>query len=97
MRAGTGVILALLLSRAAMAADDPVPLKPGTGAEAASGYCNTCHTSDYIIMNSMFLSAAAWKAEVTKMRTAFNAPIGDSVAAEIAAYLAENYAVTGKP
>nr|WP_294521905.1 hypothetical protein [uncultured Rhodopila sp.] len=97
MRAGAGVILALLLCRAAMAADAPAPLKPGEGAEATSGYCNACHTSDYIVMNSVFLSPAAWKAEVTKMRTAFGAQIDDGVAAEIAAYLAANYGVAAKP
>jgi mono/diheme cytochrome c family protein len=93
MRVGTCVILALLLGRVAVAADAPVPLRPGKGVEAASGYCNACHTTDYIIMNSMFLTEAAWKAEVTKMRTAFGARIDDSAAGEIAAYLAENYAV----
>jgi uncharacterized protein (DUF697 family) len=48
-------------------------------------------------MNSMFLTPAAWKAEVTKMRTAFGAQIDDDIAAEITAYLAANYAVPGKP
>jgi hypothetical protein len=43
-------------------------------------------------MNSVFLSPAAWKAEVTKMRTVFGAPIDESTAADIAAYLAANYA-----
>lgn len=97
MRLGACVILALLLGRGAVAASAPAPLKPGEGAEATSGYCNACHTSDYIIMNSVFLSGAAWKAEVTKMRTAFGAQIDDSVAAEISAYLAANYAVPAKP
>jgi hypothetical protein len=86
-------VSALMLCRAAAASDTPNPLKPGEGADAANGYCNACHTSDYIIMNSLFLSSAAWKAEVTKMRTAFGAQIDDSVAADIAAYLAANYAV----
>jgi mono/diheme cytochrome c family protein len=86
------MLLALLVGRAALADDTPVPLKPGAGAEAASTYCNACHTSDYIVMNSVFLSPAAWKAEVAKMRTAFGATIDDSTAAEITAYLAANYA-----
>lgn len=97
MRAGSAVILALLLCRAATAADAPAPLQPAKGAEAAGRHCNTCHTSDYIVMNSLFLTAAAWKDEVTKMRTAFGARIDDSVAADIVAYLAENYAVAAKP
>jgi mono/diheme cytochrome c family protein len=97
MRAGICILLALTLCRAAVAADAPAPLKPGKGAEAASEYCNTCHTSDYIVMNSMFLSAAAWQAEVTKMRSAFGARMDDNVAAGIAAYLADNYAAAGTP
>nr|WP_294531258.1 hypothetical protein [uncultured Rhodopila sp.] len=90
-------ILALLLCRVAVAADAPTPLKPGEGAEAATGYCNACHTSDYIIMNSVFMSPAAWKSEVAKMRAAFGAQIDDGVAAKIAAYLAANYGVAAKP
>lgn len=89
--------LAVLAGHAAMAAETPLPLKPGSGVELVSAYCNVCHTSDYIIMNSPFLSPAAWKAEVTKMRTAFGAPLDDAVAAEIAGYLAANYAAGDKP
>ncbi len=92
MRAAGFLLLTLLIVRSALAQEAPVPLKPGAGAQAASVRCNTCHTSDYIVMNSVFLSAAAWKAEVAKMRTAFGATIDDSTAAEIAAYLAANYA-----
>jgi hypothetical protein len=48
-------------------------------------------------MNCVFLTPEAWKAEVTKMRSALGAPIDDETAAEITAYLASNYAVTKKP
>lgn len=75
---------------AAFAADEPLPLK--TGGDVAAANCNVCHTSDYIIMNSPFLTPAAWKAEVTKMRSAFGAPIDDETTAEIIDYLAANYA-----
>jgi predicted transcriptional regulator len=42
-------------------------------------------------MNSPFLNAAGWNAEVTKMIKAFGAPISDADAKAIAAYLAANY------
>jgi hypothetical protein len=48
-------------------------------------------------MNSTFLTPAAWQAEVTKMRSAFGAPIDDKTVAEIVAYLAAHYAVAPKP
>lgn len=89
--------LCVLVSRGAMADDAPAPLRPGPGADVASANCGTCHTSDYIAMNSVFLTSDGWRAEVTKMRTAFGAPIDDGTAAQIVAYLAANYAVTGKP
>jgi mono/diheme cytochrome c family protein len=85
-------MLALLVSHGALADDPPVPLSPGAGADATAAWCNTCHTSDYIVMNSVFLSADAWRAEVATMRTVFGATIDDSTAAEITAYLAANYA-----
>ncbi len=78
-------------------ADEPVALKPGHGDDVAYAACNACHTSDYIVMNSVFLTPDGWKAEVMKMRNAFGAPIDDEATAEIIAYLAANYAVAAKP
>ena len=92
------VVLSLLgvLAATAARAEDPAPLKPGPGNDVASTVCNACHTSNYIIMNSPFLPAAAWKAEVAKMRTAFGAPLGDEMAARVSDYLAANYAAPPK-
>ena len=42
-------------------------------------------------MNSPFLNAAAWTAEITKMIKVMGAPIGDADAKAIADYLAKNY------
>ena len=42
-------------------------------------------------MNSPFLSAAVWDAEVGKMIKAFGAPIEDADAAAIKDYLKQNY------
>ena len=58
--------------------------------------CSLCHTSDYIVMNSTFLTPDGWKAEVTKMRSAYGAPIDDATAAAIIAYLATQYAAAPK-
>lgn len=87
-------MVALLGCRGAIAADT---LRPGPGDDTTMAACSACHTPDYIVMNSVFLTPEAWKAEVTKMRSAFGAPIDDETAAEITAYLAKNYAVTPKP
>jgi mono/diheme cytochrome c family protein len=88
-------VLTLLACPAAFAQEIEA-LKPGAGDDLAGSYCNACHTSDYITMNSPFLTGDQWKAEVTKMRNAFGAPIDDAIAARITAYLAAQYAVAAK-
>jgi sulfite dehydrogenase (cytochrome) subunit B len=83
----------LLPGHKAFADDMPMALKQGAGEDVATANCNACHTSDYIVMNSPFLTSDQWKAEVVKMRSAFAAPIDDETATAIVAYLATNYAV----
>jgi mono/diheme cytochrome c family protein len=91
------VLVSLLLAPPAFGADGPAGLKAGPGLDVVETSCGLCHTVDYIRMNSTFLTPDAWKAEVTKMRTAFGAPIDDDAAATILAYLSKQYAVPGKP
>jgi mono/diheme cytochrome c family protein len=76
---------------AAVGAEMPVPLKAGAGADKVEGNCVTCHSLDYIPMNSPFLNAAGWDAEVTKMINAFGAPISAADAKIISDYLKANY------
>jgi sulfite dehydrogenase (cytochrome) subunit B len=94
-------------SRFAQADPDPVPtgdikappasdetsvhLKPASGLDKVESNCSACHSLDYIPMNSPFLNAAGWDAEVSKMITAFGAPIDSKDAKAIADYLKENY------
>jgi hypothetical protein len=47
-------------------------------------------------MNSRFMTPEVWKAEVTKMRAAFGAPIDDDAANEILAYLVANFGAPAK-
>ena len=88
--------LVLVATTPVMAAEEPVTLKPGAGMDAVDANCGGCHSLDYVRMNSPFLSADAWKAEVGKMRAAFGAPIDDDAADAIIAYLAAHYAVPPK-
>lgn len=91
MRLVAAAVFAALLALPA-AADEPViTLKPGPGLDKVEGNCGACHSLVYIQMNSPFLNAAGWNAEVTKMIKAFGAPISDADAKAIADYLAKNY------
>jgi mono/diheme cytochrome c family protein len=86
------LLTASLLCAAPAWAQEQVVLKSGAGQDEVSTSCSVCHTLNYIRMNSTFLTPDAWKAEVTKMRDAFGAPIDDDTANTIVKYLSTNYA-----
>jgi hypothetical protein len=79
------------LAVAAAAEEKPVLLKKAPGLEKVESNCAVCHTLDYIPMNSPFLNAAGWDAEVAKMIDTYGAPIDPSDAKIIGDYLKSNY------
>ena len=91
----TRIIVATLvmgLSIAAARADEfAIKLKPGDGLETVQNNCAACHSLDYVLMNSPFMDAKTWTAEVTKMKAAFGANIADPDIKIIADYLTKNY------
>ena len=91
MRTWTIALLASVLALPALADETQIELKKAPGVDKVEGNCAACHSLDYIQMNSPFLNAATWDAEVTKMIKAMGAPINDADAAAIKAYLIKNY------
>ncbi len=85
------VLAALLIAAPAFASEQEVPLKDGSGSELMAQHCAACHSADYVRTNAPFMSAEVWKAEVTKMRVAYGAPIDDADAQKILAYLVAAY------
>jgi len=84
-------LVAILIAPPAIGQEQEIKLKPGPGLDKVEGNCAACHSLAYIPMNSPFMNAAAWTAEVTKMIKAMGAPIDDADAKAIADYLAKNY------
>ena len=84
-------LAAVLLAGSALAQQQEIKLKAGPGLDKVEGNCAACHTLAYIPMNSPFLDAKGWDAEVTKMIKAYGAPVDDADAKAIADYLAKNY------
>ena len=84
-------IAVALMATAAAAQEKPVQLKQAPGLDKVEGNCSGCHSLDYVPMNSAFLNAAGWDAEVAKMINAFGAPIDQADAKIIADYLKSNY------
>ena len=82
---------AVLLAGTAFADEQVIKLKSGAGADKVESNCQACHSLAYIPMNSVYMNAATWNAEVTKMIKAYGAPIDDADATAIKAYLTKNY------
>ena len=86
------IFAALAFVPASASAGEPaVHLKQAPGVDVVEGHCGACHSLDYVLMNSPFLDAAHWDAEVAKMIKAFGAPIDPADAKSIGDYLKENY------
>lgn len=80
-----------LAATLAAAGEEKVKLKDGAGADLVRKDCVSCHSLDYIPLNSPFLDHKGWEATVAKMQKAYGAPVPPEDAAPIAQYLAENY------
>jgi mono/diheme cytochrome c family protein len=85
------LILALLSIHPVMASEQEIKLKQAPGLDKVEANCGACHSLDYVPMNSPFLNAASWQAEVNKMINAFGAPIDEADAKIITDYLTKNY------
>jgi cytochrome c5 len=68
-----------------------IELKDGPGRAQVEANCGSCHSLDYILMNSPFLDRNAWDGTVTKMIKVFGAPISAEDAKAIVDYLSTNY------
>lgn len=91
MRKFAIAFVVVLLAGTASAEEQVIKLKQAPGVDKVEGNCGACHSLAYIPMNSVYLNAAGWDAEVSKMIKAFGAPIDDSDAKAIADYLKKNY------
>lgn len=81
----------LLADGIVVAAEQRTILKDGAGLDKVEANCGSCHSIDYIVANSPFMTRQVWDAEVTKMIKAFGAPVSEADAKEITDYLAKNY------
>ncbi|MFO1300762.1 MAG: cytochrome c [Burkholderiaceae bacterium] len=76
------------------AAEAQFKLKDAPGVQQVYTNCMSCHSVDYIQLNSPFLDHKGWEAEVTKMIKAYGAPVKTEDVPAIVDYLVRNY---GKP
>ena len=86
-----GVIGLAATAFSAIADEKPIDLKSAPGKAVVESNCASCHSLDYIRMNSPFMNEKVWEAEVTKMIKTFGAPITDADAKTVVEYLVQNY------
>ena len=92
------LVAALALAAGFVAAQErKIDLKEGPGKQQVEANCGTCHSLDYIVLNSpnVFVKGATapsgWEVSVTKMIKVFGAPISPEDAKAIVEYLDANY------
>lgn len=86
------LMLAVALAAGIVAAQERrLALKDGPGRAQVEANCGSCHSLDYILMNSPFLDRNGWDSSVTKMIKVFGAPINADDAKSIVEYLNANY------
>jgi hypothetical protein len=85
------VLAVLAFASPAMAGEDDIVLKEGTGRDLVEVNCGACHSLDYVEMNSPFLDQEKWAATIKKMIEKFGAPIAEGDVPGITEYLATNY------
>jgi cytochrome c5 len=84
--------LAVALAAGIVAAQERrLELKDGPGRAQVEASCGSCHSLDYVVMNSPFLDRNGWDGSVTKMIKVFGAPINPDDAKAIVDYLNTNY------
>jgi len=91
-RLGFG-LLATVLAAGAGADETQLRLKDAPEAVLVRASCSSCHSVDYIQMNSPFMNRAGWEAEVKKMIKVMGAPVRDEDVGAIVGYLTHNYGV----
>ena len=87
--------LALMAAASARAEEQLVPLKEGPGQQVVEDNCGSCHSLDYLRTNSLFLDRKGWQSEVSKMTSAFGAPVTPEEAKTIVDYLVKYYGIGG--
>ena len=75
----------------AVAQERRLDLKDGPGRAQVEANCGSCHSLDYVLMNSPFLDRNGWDGSVNKMIKVFGAPISADDAKAIVDYLNTNY------
>lgn len=83
--------LGLFAASFTMAEQPEVELKAGPGKALVVANCGSCHSLDYISMNSPILDRAGWEKSLKKMVDVMGAPVAERDLPKILDYLVQAY------
>jgi hypothetical protein len=89
-RFGSALLLGIVAA-SAHGGEASIKLASGPQTALVQLRCSSCHSLDYVVMNSTFLGHAAWESEVRKMMKIMGAPIAESEVSQIVDYLTQYY------
>lgn len=84
-------LVGLMFTGTAKASEDAIALKDAPGKPLLEAQCVSCHSLDYVVMNSPFLDRKGWEASINKMIKVMGAPVNDADAKAIVDYLESQY------
>ena len=85
------LLSAIVVSGTSHADESRIRLRDGPRQELVRANCATCHSLDYIEMNSVFLNREGWQKSVDKMIKVMGAPIRPEDVPAIVDYLTMAY------
>jgi hypothetical protein len=91
MRATVSWLFLLLAATSAHGGEASLQLRDGPGKDKVQANCMTCHSVDYIQINSVFLERKGWEASVNKMIKVMGAPIKEEDVGPLVDYLTRYY------
>lgn len=84
---------AMALAGSARGSEADLRIADGPESALVRANCSSCHSLDYLQMNSPFLKRAGWESEVRKMMKVMGAPVPESEVTAIVDYLTRHYGV----
>jgi mono/diheme cytochrome c family protein len=85
------LLSSIVVAGASQADESQIRLRDGPRQELVRAHCATCHSLDYIQMNSVFLNREGWQKSVDKMIKVMGAPIRPEDVPAIVDYLTTAY------
>jgi len=86
-----GTALLIAGAPSVFADESAIELRKASGVDVIETNCGTCHSLDYVQMNSPIQDKEGWTKTVDKMIKVFGAPIDETDQKTIIDYLAVNY------